>query len=53
MNQNHQWKVHLTMKSKFLSSTGINENRTMYFKSSIAMIGNDTKKSSKNFLIHS
>ena len=42
------------MKPKFMLSTHTSEKRIMYSKSdsSIFMIDNDTKKSSKNFLIH-
>ena len=41
-----EWEIHLTIKLKFMSSTGSNEKRTMYSKSnnSIAIIGNDTDK---------
>ena len=43
LQKSGQWKMHLTMKLKFLSSTDINEKRIIYSKSdnSIVMIGND------------
>ena len=43
LQKSGQWKMHLTMKLKFLSSTDINEKRIRFSKSdnSIVMIGND------------
>ena len=47
-----EWKMNLTIKPKFMSSTDSNEKQTMCFKSdsSIVMIEIEMK-SSKNFLI--
>ena len=41
-----EWKIHLTMKPKFISLTDGNEKCAMYFKSdnSIVMIDNHTNK---------
>ena len=41
-----EWKIHLTMKSKFLSSTDSNEKCMIYSKrdNSMVMIGNDRDK---------
>ena len=44
LKKSGDWKMHLTMKPKFLSSTDSNQKRMMYSESdnNIAMIGNDT-----------
>ena len=44
LKKSGEWKMHLTIKPKFMSSTDSNEKRTMFSKSdsSIVMIGNDT-----------
>ena len=44
LKKSSEWKMHLTIKPKFMSSTDSNEKRTMFSKSdsSIVMIGNDT-----------
>ena len=46
LKKSGEWKIHLTMKPKFMLSTDSNEKRTMYSKSdsSIVMTGNDTNK---------
>ena len=46
-----EWKIYLTMKSKFMSSTDSNEKRARYSKSdnNIVMIGNDTDEIIQDF----
>ena len=47
----NEWKIHPTMKPKFMSSTESHEKRTMYSKSHrcVVMIGNDTNKIIQKF----
>lgn len=46
LKKSSEWKVNLTMKLNFISSTDSNENRRVYSKSdgSIVTVGNDTDK---------
>ena len=51
LKKSGKWKMYLTMKPKFMSSTNINEKRTMYSKSdsSILVIGNNRQSHSITF----
>ena len=44
-----EWKMHLAMKTKFMSSTDSNKKRTMYCKSdsSVIMIGNGSNETTQ------
>ena len=51
LKKSGEWKMYLTIKSKFMPSTDSDEKRTMYSKSdsSIVMIGIDTDEIINNF----
>ena len=51
LKKSGEWKIHLTMKSKFMSLTDSDEKRTMYSKNdnSAIMIGNNADEIIQNF----